>query len=90
MERGKFIKEINNAVFDNGKNNKSYCEDIFNLDIEVDLVYIDTPYIPEKSPDTKRENYSLYVVFLTCVLSSLPRPTSLEGGTRKNSHKTAT
>jgi len=57
----KFIKEINHAVFDNGKNNKSYCMDIFDLDIEVDLVYIDTPYIPRKGTLT---NYSEFYHFL--------------------------
>lgn len=44
----KFIKEINNSIFDNGKNNKSFCGDIFDLEITADLVYIDTPYIPKK------------------------------------------
>jgi len=43
----KFIKEINTAVFNNHKNNKAYNKDVFRLNIKIDLVYIDPPYIPE-------------------------------------------
>lgn len=42
----KFIKEANNAIFNNRKQNKSFCGDIIDLKIEADLIYIDTPYIP--------------------------------------------
>lgn len=43
------IKEYNNAVFDNGKNNKSYNMDAIELlkslkKENIDLVYFDTPY----------------------------------------------
>jgi adenine-specific DNA methylase len=41
----KFAKEANSAVFSNGKHNKSVNKDIFDLDFQADLVYIDTPYI---------------------------------------------
>jgi len=44
----KFVEEANNAIFDNGKNNKAFCSDVFNLNIHADLVYIDTPYISSK------------------------------------------
>ena len=44
----KFIGEGNNAVFNNGKKNKAFHFDIFDLDIKADLVYIDTPYISTK------------------------------------------
>lgn len=45
----KFVKEANNAVFDNGKENHVFNTDIFDLDISnIDLVYIDTPYISKK------------------------------------------
>lgn len=44
----KFIKEINNAIFDNSKINQAFNQDIFDLDIQTDLVYFDTPYIPAK------------------------------------------
>jgi len=44
----KFIDEANNAIFDNGKVNKAFHSDVFDLDIQTDLVYIDTPYISAK------------------------------------------
>lgn len=44
----KFVEEGNNAVFNNGKENKAFHSDIFDLDIKTDLVYIDTPYISIK------------------------------------------
>ena len=44
----KFVDEANNAVFDNGKKNKAYYSDIFDLDVKTNLVYIDTPYISAK------------------------------------------
>jgi SOS regulatory protein LexA len=43
-----FVKEANEAVFDNGKVNKALNEDVFNLDTKADLIYIDTPYISQK------------------------------------------
>jgi len=44
----KFVKEINHAIFDNGKTCKAYQKDALELDNEFDLVYIDTPYISKK------------------------------------------
>ncbi len=44
----KFVKEGNNAVFDNKKENKVFCSDIFDLEIDADLIYIDTPYVSAK------------------------------------------
>jgi adenine-specific DNA methylase len=44
----KFVDEANNAVFDNKNKNKAFHSDIFDLDIQADLVYIDTPYISSK------------------------------------------
>jgi adenine-specific DNA-methyltransferase len=41
----KFIDEANSAVFSNGLNNKALNLDIFDIDGDFDLVYIDTPYI---------------------------------------------
>lgn len=43
-----FVKEANNAVFDNGQNNRSFNEDASNLNIKAGLIYIDTPYISKK------------------------------------------
>jgi len=58
----KFIMEANEAVIDNHRENSSYCGDIFELDVKADLVYIDTPYIPEKGTLT---TYSEFYHFLT-------------------------
>ena len=44
----KFVEEANNAVFNNGKNNKAFHSDVFDLDVKTDLVYIDTPYVSAK------------------------------------------
>ena len=44
----KFAEEGNNAVFDNKKKNNAFYSDIFDLDINADLIYIDTPYISTK------------------------------------------
>ncbi len=44
----KFIKEANQAIFDNKKLNKAYNQDAQQLNLSPDLVYIDPPYIPAK------------------------------------------
>ncbi len=43
----KFVHTINDAIFDNRKDNLVFNKDIFKLELEekIDLVYIDTPYI---------------------------------------------
>ena len=42
----KFVKQGNNAVFNNGKKNLSFNEDIMKWNFSTpDLIYIDTPYI---------------------------------------------
>ena len=40
------LSDYNSAIFDNGKNNKSYNENIFDIvnKIEADLIYLDPPY----------------------------------------------
>lgn len=45
-----FVMMANRAVFDNHRENKVYCSDIFDLKIHsaAGLVYIDTPYISKK------------------------------------------
>jgi len=43
-----FVKEVNQAVFDNGKDNMAFNKDAFDFDKRVDLIYIDTPYISSK------------------------------------------
>jgi adenine-specific DNA methylase len=44
----KFIYEANCAVFSNGLHNKALNLDVFDVDGNFDLVYIDTPYISKK------------------------------------------
>lgn len=44
----KFIAEANQAVFSNGQQNRALNLDIFEVEGEFDLVYIDTPYISKK------------------------------------------
>jgi adenine-specific DNA methylase len=53
----KFVKEINRAIFDNNHTHKAYNKDIFSLDIQVDLVYLDTPYIPQKGSLTHYRDF---------------------------------
>lgn len=50
----KFVEEANNAVFDNKKECKSLNADVSNLDCiqNIDLVYIDPPYISSKGSKT--------------------------------------
>ncbi len=43
-----FAAEANAAVFDNGQANIALCGDVFDAPTEVDLVYIDPPYINGK------------------------------------------
>lgn len=41
----KFVNEANQAVFSNGQPNRALNLDVFDIEGEFDLVYIDTPYI---------------------------------------------
>jgi adenine-specific DNA methylase len=43
-----FIEEANQAVFSNGKENKSLNKNVFDIANDYDLVYIDTPYVSEQ------------------------------------------
>ena len=43
-----FVKEANQAVFDNGKENVAFNQEAFVFDKTADLIYIDTPYISNK------------------------------------------
>lgn len=43
-----FAQEANQAVFDNQLDCQAFNADAFNLDLEPDLIYIDTPYISNK------------------------------------------
>jgi len=52
MHFRKFIEQANQAVFSNGKGNKCFNCDIFDVEGHFDLVYIDTPYISGKGMGT--------------------------------------
>ena len=43
-----FVAEANQAVFCNGRQNKALNSDVFDIEGNFDLVYIDTPYISQK------------------------------------------
>jgi len=43
-----FVAEVNQAVFSNGLQNKAINLDVFDIEGNFDLVYIDTPYISKK------------------------------------------
>jgi len=47
----KFVREINNCIYDNGRNNKAINLDVFEIPDpkKYDLVYIDTPYFSAHS-----------------------------------------
>lgn len=51
------VNDINNAVFDNYKTNKAFNENIFDLDITADLVYMDPPYLTSKSDNDYTRRY---------------------------------
>jgi len=56
-----FIKEYNSCVFSNGKRNRAINLDVFDIEGEFDLVYIDPPYYSAKKGPT---DYYLYYHFL--------------------------
>lgn len=51
------IDNFNEAVFDNGHTNHSFNKDIFELDVDADLVYFDPPYLTAKSDNDYVRRY---------------------------------
>lgn len=51
------INAFNNAVFDNGFQNQSLNQDVFDIDEKVDLVYLDPPYYTLKSDNDYTRRY---------------------------------
>jgi adenine-specific DNA methylase len=43
-----FVNEINGCIFSNGKTNKALNLDVFDVEGDFDLVYVDTPYISKE------------------------------------------
>jgi adenine-specific DNA-methyltransferase len=52
-----FVREINYLVYDNGKENKAYNLDVFEIEGNFDLVYIDPPYISSKGVSVDYLNF---------------------------------
>lgn len=48
---------FNGAVFDNGRNNMAYNCDIFEIDVNADLVYLDPPYYTPNSDNDYTRRY---------------------------------
>lgn len=51
------LEIYNNIVFDNGKHNRALNGDALNLDIHVDLVYMDPPYVPRADDNCYIKRY---------------------------------
>jgi DNA adenine methylase len=51
------LNEFNDAVFDNGFQNKAFNCDVFDLDVEADLVYLDPPYFSTLSDNDYVRRY---------------------------------
>lgn len=51
------VNEFNQAVFDNGKSNLSLNSDVFDLDVQADLVYLDPPYFTPHSDNDYTRRY---------------------------------
>ncbi|MCY3411344.1 MAG: DNA adenine methylase [Candidatus Heimdallarchaeota archaeon] len=64
----KFVTQANQAIFDNGYKNKAYNQDISGMDpLDVDLVYIDPPYMKQKR-NMSGNDYQNYYHFLEGIL----------------------
>jgi len=57
----RFVNEYNKLVFSNNLKNKALNQDVFNLEVDVDLVYLDPPYLKRNG---KGIDYKLYYHFL--------------------------
>ena len=57
----RFVEEYNRLVFSNGRVNKAFNLDVFELDVKADLVYLDPPYVPREGSVI---DYRLYYHFL--------------------------
>lgn len=59
------VSVLNGAVFDNSRANVAYNEDVFNLDVKADLVYLDPPYYTSHSDNDYLRRYH-FVEGLCC------------------------
>ena len=51
------ILAFNNAIFNNNKKNKSFNNNIFDLDLTADLIYLDPPYLTPHSDNDYTRRY---------------------------------
>jgi len=51
------ISIFNNIVFDNGQNNRAFNGDVLSVEAEVDLVYMDPPYVPQADDNCYVKRY---------------------------------
>lgn len=61
-----FVREANNAVFDNGTECHAMSRDALNISEGYDLVYIDTPYINEKGVGVDYADFYHFLNGLVC------------------------
>lgn len=58
--RQHFVEQVeayNKAVFSNGKRNSATCGDVFDIEAESDLVYMDPPYVPRSDDNCYIKRY---------------------------------
>jgi len=60
-----FIKEANNAIFDNEEHCRALNEDAFEISTNYDLVYIDTPYMNKQGISVDYYNFYHFLEGLT-------------------------
>jgi len=51
------VKIFNNIVFDNGQNNRAFNGDVLDVEANVDLVYMDPPYVPQADDNCYIKRY---------------------------------
>lgn len=51
------VEAMNSAVFDNEKHNRAYNGDVFSVNADVDLVYMDPPYVSKHSDNRYLRRY---------------------------------
>lgn len=61
-----FVREANNAVFNNGTDCHAINKDALEIDLQYDLVYIDTPYINEKGVGVDYADFYHFLNGLVC------------------------
>lgn len=74
-----FVDEANQAVFSNGNCNQALNQDVFAVDGDFELVYIDTPYISQKGTGV---DYLGFYHFLEGLVNYAQWPTMIDYKTR--------